>query len=284
MPVRKSKGRRRGIPNGVQRHKLQSQALTVQRWDANATDPSLSTVGQLKSTNGVVALGSRWAQKGFNMTSSLCCGLCLVPFMKSDDGRFRVASLWRRSINAMIMALLFVTCVHKLFATILVFTIMPVGTIAAVLSYAGFHLQMTTMCAGIGFLFLPSLSCQVLNSWSPTILQAASRLRLAYKSPWSYASSSIQVLSTMAAGGVCVSVFPLLSFIFPNVPIFLFPSLKASCLVNVRDAWLTELAVKLGCWVFDVGIYAACLALVCFTNQFIVSEIGFQKALIDLLR
>ena len=287
MPVRKSKGRRRGIQNGVQRHKLRSQPLAEDDWveiEANPTSSNLYTVGLLKSKNNVWAVASHWAQKCFTVASSLGCTLCLVPLVKGDDGRFRVASLWRRSINGMIMALLAVTCGHKLVATILAFTTMPVGTIAKVLSYAGFHLQMTTMSVGMSLVFMPCLSCELLNGWSPTISQAASRLGLPYRSPWTYASCSIQILSTTAASVICVSVFPLLSLVFRNAPIFLLPSLKASGLVCVRDDWVTELALQFGCCLFDVCIYAACLTLTCFGSSVIFSEIGFQKALVDLLR
>ena len=287
MPVRKSNGRRRGIQNGVQRHKLRSQPLNEEDWegtDANPTSEGQSRTGTLRSKNNVWILASHWAEKCFTVTSDLGCALCLVPLVKGDEGCFRVASLWRRCINAMTMTLLAVTCTHKLVATIMAFTIMPVGTIARVLSYAGFLLQMTTMSVGMSLVFMPYLSCELLNGWSPTISQAASRLGLAYRSPWTYPSCSIQVLSTAAASVICVFVFPLLSIVFPTAPIFLFPSLKASGMVSTREDWLAELALQFGCCIFDVCNYGACLILTCFGSSVIFSEIGFQKAFIDLLR
>ena len=288
MPVRKSQGLRRGIPNGVQRSKIRSQPLIYieEDWrDEHANSAGLSQSKARVASKILRALASQWAQTCcFDVTSSLCCTLCIVPFIKHDYGQFQVAPVWRRSINAMIMAVLFVTCMHKLVAATIAFTIKPIGIIASVLSYAGFHLQMTTMSVGTGLVFMPYLSCELLNSWSPTISQSASRLSLAYRSPRTYVSSSLQVLSTCTGSGVAITVFPALSFVFPTAPIFLYPLLKDFGVRCGRDDWLTELAVQLSCYVCDVSIYAACLLLMCFTNQLIVSEIGFQKVLLDFLR
>ena len=158
------------------------------------------------------------------------------------------------------------------------------GTMALVLSYTGFHLQMTALSVGIGFVFMPFLSCELLSSWSPTILQIVNRLSVTCRSPWTYAGCSFQVLAVAAAAAIAIAVFSSLSFIFPTTPIFLFHSLKASGFICVGDNWLTELAVQLACYIFDVGIYAASLTLMLFAAEFILSEIGLLKVLVDLLR
>ena len=241
MPVGKTRGRRRGIKKGVERHKIGSQPFTEESSaETNTCDAHVSLSSAGRKLIKMRVLASQWAGKSFKVTSRLCCALCIVPFIRDKDGRFEVASAWRRSINAMIMALLFVTCVQKLVVNVMALTIMPVGTTATVPSYAGFHLQMTTMGTAVGFVFLPSLSCELFNSWNPTIWQAGCRLGVTCPSPLTYLSSSVQVLSTVGASGVCVFIFPLLQLVFPNVPIYLFPSLKASGLVCITDGGVKE--------------------------------------------
>ena len=269
-----------GTQHGVQRNKIRSRPLTQEDWEDTGPNgpvvPNLSIAGR--------SLAGQWAQKCFQWTSDLCCTLCLAPFMKADHGIFRIASFRSRVIHSVLITLLTLTCLHKLVVTIMAFTILPIGTTASVLSYTGFHLQMTAMALGMGLVFGPFLSCELLNSWVPTISQVTTRLRVTYRSPWTYASSSLQVLAIAAASAVAIAIFPALSFMFPTTPIFLLPSLKAAGLVCSTDDWIRELAVQLGCYIFDVGIYAASLTLMCFAAEFIVSEVGFLKLLVDLLR
>ena len=228
MRVRKSKGRRRGPQHGVQRNKILRRPLMREDWD-DANDNNTAGLGlsmtRLLQSKELRRLASQWAQKCFDVTSSLCCTLCLAPLVKAGLGGFRAASFWPRVIHYVIMALLVVTCVHKLGMTVMAFTLIPFETMNAVLSYAGFHLQMTAMSVGMGFVLMPSLSCESLSSWIPTILQIVTRLGVAYRTPWTCASCSFQVLAVAATTAIAIAVFPSLSFIFPTAPIFVFPSL-----------------------------------------------------------
>ena len=280
MPVRKSRGRRRGIQRGVQRHKLRSSQLSKEDLKDCQPDSSVPTEAS-KCLNIIVR---QWSQKCFQTIAALCGNYCLTPVMMVDDGRFQVAPFCRRILNSMVVLFLAATCLHKLIMTILAFTVLPVGTMSAVLSYTGFQLQFTSMCTGIGLVFLPFLSCELLNSWNPILRDASARLGQSCRSPWSYSSSGVQVLSM--AGGIVLAffAFPAFSFIFTSTPIFLFPFLKLEGIIHDEYEWSTQLLVYILCYMFDVIVYAAVLILMGSSTQFVVLQIGFLKALVNSLR
>ena len=204
--------------------------------------------------------------------------------MSYGNGRFGVASFWRKAIHSAIMALYAPTCIHKLVMTILVFTVMPVGTIASVLSYAGLQLQMSVVCTGIGLLLLPSLSCELLGTWKPTLLEIASRLGRPTRLPWSHVSCSVQVVFTTVGGILSALAFPLLSLVFPTTPIFLFASLKYAGLCCLNGHWIGNIIMGIGCFLFDFSVYAAGILVVAFSVQVIVSKVGFLKVFLHELR
>ena len=280
MPVRKSRGRRRGIRRGLQRQKLRSSQLSEEDFEDGQSDFSMY-IRARKYFNEIVG---NWGQKCFKFTSSFCHNCCLTPVMMGEDGRFQVASFWRRMMNSVVLGFLAVTCLHKLIMTTLAFTVLPVGTMSAVLSYTGFQLQFTSMCTGIGLVFLPFLSCELLNSWNPILRDASARLGQSCRSPWSYSSSGVQVLSM--AGGIVLAffAFPAFSFIFTSTPIFLFPFLKLEGIIHDEYEWSTQLLVYILCYMFDVIVYAAVLILMGSSTQFVVLQIGFLKALVNSLR
>ena len=138
MPVRKSRGRLRGIQRGVQRHKLRSQPLTEEDSEQTpAGSVGLSFSVEALEPRNLRALARHWAQLSFNTSSNICCTFCLSPLVKDGNGLFHVAPFWRRVIHSSVMVLLYVTCVHKLVATALAFTVMPVGTMASAVSFTG---------------------------------------------------------------------------------------------------------------------------------------------------
>ena len=286
MPVRKSRGRRRGIQHGVQRHKLRSQPLNSEDSEDTPTMPvSFSFSTAVLHPRNLRALARYWAQISFNTTSSFCCTFCLAPFTRDGTtGRFEVASFWRRVIHFIITVLLYVTCAHKLVMTVLGLTVMPVGTIASAISYAGFQLQVTAMSTGMGFLFLPSLSCELLNCWNPILSEAAARLGQPLRSPWIYLSCSIQILFVFVGVAISTLVFPAFSLVFIDTPIFLFTSLKTTGLISPEGHWFSNVLMQTGCYLFDVAIYAACLSSLGFAVQYIVSEVGFLKVFVNELR
>ena len=281
MPVRKSKGRRRGIRRGVQRNKLRSPHLTEEGLEG--TDAVRLPMMDSKS-HVVRAFASKWAEKVFSRTSSLCCNLCLVPFVKGHNGCFELAPLWRRIIHYGIVALLLLTCVHKFVMTILAFTVLPVGTVASTLSYTGFQLQITAMGMGSGFIFFPSLSCELLNSWNHVLSEVASRLGQSPRTPWTYFSSGFQVLIAVVGCIVAAITMPCLSVLFPTTPIFLFPSLKIAGLIDLTDDYFSTIVMRIICSPFDFGVYALAITLMCFGCTFIVSEVGLLKAVVNGLR
>ena len=137
---------------------------------------------------------------------------------------------------------------------------MPVGTVASAVTYAGIQMQVTAMSTGIGVVCLPCLSCELLNSWNPMLSEVAARLGQPQRSPWTYLSCSIQVLFVFAGVAVGTVAFPVFSFVFTDAPVFLFGSLKAAGLVCLDGDQLTEILIQIGCYLFDVTIYAACLS------------------------
>ena len=122
MPVKKSKGRQKGILNGVQRHKLRSRPLVPYEFkDELSGKPALRFRKAIRKPAGLKRIATQWAERCFSLTSNICCTLCFTPFVKDARGNFAVASPWRRTINAVIMTLLCVTCVHKLVVTLMLF-------------------------------------------------------------------------------------------------------------------------------------------------------------------
>ena len=140
------------------------------------------------------------------------------------------------------------------------------------------------MYSGIGFMLMPSLSCESLNNWGLMLLEVASRLGQVPRSAWSSTSTSLQVLSMSEGVLVAFVGFPLFSFIFPNMPIFLFQSLKATGLVNIPEDWAFSAAVGVICYLIDVSIYGSVTLVMAFSYTFSVTEIGNLKSLFNDLR
>ena len=177
LPVRKSKSRRKGIEKGVQRHKVRSQPLVQRDQDEHTEPTDLSLREVIRRPAELKHLATRRAEQYFNLTSSICCILCVTPYLKDDDGRFREATTLRRVIHAVIMSLLCITCIYKLVVTMMLFVMKNDTTTLIVLSYLGFHLQFTAMCSGLGLILMPSLSCELLNSWNLMASEVAWRQR-----------------------------------------------------------------------------------------------------------
>ena len=285
MPARKSKGYQKGIQNRVQRHKLRSRPpVPHEAEDEPTKHTALSLCKFIRSPAELKRLATLRAEQYFNLTSSISCILCFTPYLKDGNGRFRIATSWRRIIHVVIMFLLGITCVHKLVMTMMLFVMQNESTTVMVLSYVGFHLQFTAMCEGLGFIFMSYLSCESLTSWNLMNLEVASRLGQIPRSPWSSLSASLQVLSISIGLGVPLFVFPLFSFIFPTMPIFAFQSLKISGLFEVPDDWIFNVAIRAVCYLVDFSIYGASISLMEFVTQFIVTEIANLKTLLSDLR
>ena len=296
MPVRKSKGRRRGIPHGVQR-KLCIRAFSQRQLGGNQDDGpdevNLSTDQPGNFNDDLRAVTSVWAEKAFVAIVNICSKLCLVPMVRGYNRRYETAPFWHKTISCTILTLLVLNCIHKFLTTILaVMGIIPVGTAAAVASYIGYQVQMTGVCGGLGFVILPSLTCEVINSWNPTISQVTSRLGGHSPknplTPWANLSCSLQVLAT-SSGLVLLflimSTFPLL---FPTLPITWFNSLKIGGLMEDMDDadgdhWGTFL-IHIVCTLIDMVISAVTLGKIGFAIQFIISEMGLLKLFVNSLR
>ena len=195
------------------------------------------------------------------------------------------APLWRRVLHYIILILLVLTCVHKLLMVILAFTIIPVGTEVAVLSYAGFTIQITAMSTGLGFVFFPRLSCELLNCWDHILSETASRLGQSTRTPWTYASSSFQVLFVGAGLLMAVVVMSASSLLFPTIPTSLFTSLRIAGLIDLPDDnSVATITARIICFLFDISIYMLVLPMLGFSIQYIVSEIGVLKVVINSLR
>ena len=184
------------------------------------------------------------------------------------------------------MVFLLVTCLHKLIVTVVYFVGQYDTAAVAVMSYTGFHLQMTAVCAGIGLIFMPHLSCELLNSWEVVLLEVASRLGRPARSPWSSFSSCFQVISTTAAAIVATFTFPLQGFVFPTAPVFVFGSLTAFELIELPadEDWVFGVGLRAVCFLADVSIYGASLALMSFSMVCMLSQIGVLKVLVKELR
>lgn len=154
-------------------------------------------------------------------------------------------------------------------------------TIVTILSYVGFHWQLVTMSSAIGFIFMPSLSCESLNNWNLLISEVASRLGQTRRSPWCSLSASLQVLFVSQGVVAALAGFPLFGFIYPTMPIFLFGSLNASGLIDLPDYWILNTAIRVICYLVDVSIYGAVMLLMGFATQFIVTEISNLKTLFN---
>ena len=284
MPVKKSRGRQRGIPRGVLRHKLRSRPSS-----SHGPEGTCRTASSLYAANSdeLKHVATQWAERCFNSTYHLCRILCLTPFVRNDDiRRFSVAAFWKRSAHVLALVFLFVTCLHKLIMTIVYFVGQYDTAAVAVISYTGFHMQMTAVCAGIGFIFMPNLSCELLNGWDVMLSEVASRLGRPARSPWSSFSSSCQVLSTTAGAVVAAFGFPLQGFVFPTAPVFVFGWLMPLELIEfpAGDGWVFVLGLRTVCFLADVSIYGASLALMSFSMVFMLSQVGVLKVLVNELR
>ena len=277
MPVRKSKGRRRGIQNGVQRHKLRSKQLPEEE-----LEDSICLLNRARKYLNVVLF--QLGPKSFQLASSMCCKFCLTPLIIDEDGRFRVAPFPRRFLNSILLACLGITCLHKMLATIMSFTVLDVGAVSAFLCYTGFQMQFTAMCTGVGLVCLPFLSCQVLNSWNPVLLEVSDRLSQPFRSPWNNPSCCLEALLIAMGAALATFALPAFSFVFHDAPIFILPSLTLGGIYRTGDDCITELLVQLGCYIFDVIICAAVLILMVFSVQLFVLQVGCLKAFVNSLR
>ena len=283
MPVKKSQGRRRGIPRGVLRHKLGS-------WTSfpNGSEHKSGTGFSLSAykSDSLKALATQGAEWCFNLTSRIRSTLCLIPVVVTEDTLcFAVAPFWRRVIHVLVMVFLFFTCLHKLIVAVVYFVGHYDTPTVAVLSCTGFQLQMTAVCAGIALVFMPYGSCELLNSWRVMLSEMASRLARPTRSPWSSFSSCFQVISTCVAPVIATFGFPLEGLVFPTTPIFVFGSLKSLGIFEFHtDNRTYEVGFRFVCFVTDVTIYGASLSLMSFSIASMLSEIGVLKVLVSELR
>ena len=240
-------------------------------------------------------MASVWAQQTFISIVNFCCKLCLVPFAQDyKNGRYETAPLWHKMISYAVLALLVLTCIHKLVMTMMGITgIIPVGPAALIVSYIGYQIQMTATCALLGFVILPSLSCELLNCWIPTLAVLPSRLGRDSTSkelvtPWNDLSCSLQVLASFAGLVLLFLIQSTFSLLFPKLPITLFSSLKIGDLLeDDSDAdgdHLGKILIHIICSVVDMGIYAISLVAVGLAIHFIISEVGFLKVFVHKLR
>src|SRR4051794_29629366 len=102
MPIRRSKGRQRGIERGVQRHKIRGER----------SQPAHNNA----ASAGIEHLIRHWAESCCRTTTSLSQNLCIVPLVTGPDGRVSVAPLWRRGIHVTITLALGLSTVHKAWA------------------------------------------------------------------------------------------------------------------------------------------------------------------------
>ena len=284
MSVRKSQGRQRGIQRGVPRHKLGGRPRF-----SHGSKEKTRTVSGLKKARlpgfGFKRVASQWAERSFYRAARICCIFCLIPFTMDDKRSFTVAPFWRVSVHALIMVFLFVTCFQKLILAIVYFVGQFDTNTVAILSYTGFQIQITALCSGMSIMFMPFLSCELLNSWRVMLWEVASRLDRPICSPWSSLSFSVQMLSTCVGAVVTALSFPLLSFMFPMTPSSVFRSLSAAGLIdNVMDTWILLIGVWFVCYVTDVAMYGACLSLMTFVTGFVMAEVGVLKTLLNELR
>ena len=285
MPVRKSRSRRKGIQNGVQCHKLRSRPLDPHDTEVELTNHTAFSLREvIRRPAELKRLVTHRAEQCFNLTSTICCILCLTPYLKDNNGRFGVTKSWRRAIHVVIMSLLCITCIHKLAVTMILFVMQHDTTTVMVLSYGSFHLQFTTMCYALGFILMPSLSCVSLNNWNFMNSEVALRLGEIPRSPWSSLSASLQVVFITVGLAVAFLIFPLLSFIFPTIPVFAFQSLKVSGLFEFPDDWLFNTAMQAICYMIDCSVYGSSVSLMGFSSQFVVTEIANLRTLFSDLR
>ena len=238
-------------------------------------------------------MASFWAEKAFTGIVKICSKLCLVPIVQDCNGRYETAPFWHQIISYTVLTLLMLNCIHKFVMTILaIMGVIPVGTIVAVASYIGFQVQMTGVCAGFGFVILPSITCEVINSWNPTISQVASRLGGHSSSepltPWNYLSCSLQVLASSSGLILLFLLMSAFTLLFPTLPITLFNSLKTGGLIQDADDahgyHLGILLIHIICSLIDMGIYAIIIVTMGFSMQFIMSQMGFYNVFVNSLR
>ena len=212
--VKKSRSKKRGIRQGVQRHKIGPAKDTGR--SSHLID-SEGMIGRLVFNGG---------KKYYNALTNLCTLLCFIPLQINGDGKkFELAARWRRMLHILFIVFYISCMVHRFGVTIYLMT------------QEG-ELNLTTFLCGTSFLtvFLPvclasgsswtTLEMQgLLNSWD-SVLKSLGEVTGEHIEILSNAQLCLEIIAmTWAAqiAGINAAGF---SIVFEDLPVSVLPTFK----------------------------------------------------------
>ena len=277
--MRRSRGSRRGLQRGVQRHKI-ARRCTEESFDEGeeAARNSKTLYIWRKELDKTL---DKWRGRCAEAFLFLCYKLCLVALTVSSNGRIRPAALWTRIIQILIHTLVGCSVVYKILVSS-----NQVGTVG--LDFVTFLCitvtlpQVVGICVGSNAIFRPRLTMGVINS-SVDMRSYLAELRAGRPPPTSSATS-IQVI--MTAVGVTFAIFglALFSLYFTSAPIFTIDMLQTAGVISIQDSSLPEWLLRilfLPAELFQYGVPLSCYT---YSAHIVMQELGLMDVYIKELR
>ena len=156
--VKKSRSKKRGIPKGVQRHRIRPEKVQE---GPSFLEKALITVGAESCKVSQVA------KLCFRYTSTFCTWFSLIPLQVSAGRRFEDAPFLKRVFHHLLVTFYVVLTIYKFCVTIHVITYEGLN-ITAVMCAGSFSLSFFSICASSGSSWTPNQMRDLLNSWEST--------------------------------------------------------------------------------------------------------------------
>ena len=267
--MKKSRSKKRGIPQGVQRHKI---APTRINGGSSRLVNSSGMIGRLVFNGG---------KSCYNTLTKVCALLCLIPLQVNPDGKqFDLAARWRRMLHTLLV-LFYVSCMVYRFAVTIYLMTQEELNIITILCGSTFMVLLVPVCLACGSSWATLEMKGLLNSWE-SVLRSVEEVTGKQVEIPSNAQLCLEIIAMIWAGqiaGVNTAVF---SIVFQVLPVSVFATFKR--LGIIPQTLLPPIVWQIGCFPFELLIVVPPMLAAAFNGSVIRQGQAVLQLYADCLR
>ena len=213
--VKKSKPKRRGIPKGVQRHKLRANKV-------NDTNTFFASTLNLVGWN--IQQVSYAAETCWNYSVSVCTLLSLIPLVSRDGNKFDYAPIWKRIIHYVLVIFYASFMMYKLAVTVYYITYEDLN-LSTFMCGCSFLVLFASLCTASGSSLTTAEMRELLNSWEP-VLRSIEETNGKRVEVFGDILVCIKVILLTGLAQCAAMNAAALSLVFADLPVCVFPIMK----------------------------------------------------------